>query len=70
MLPFVPLGKRSDDRSGNRKRWVHTWWKSVSSEKWLTPEGWFDFSAHQGWLVWCPPPSIADEVLELMYKAQ
>jgi hypothetical protein len=25
ILPFVPLGKRAEERSGSLKRWVHTW---------------------------------------------
>jgi hypothetical protein len=70
MLSFVPLGKGADELSGSLKRWVHTWWKSDSPAKCLTPEGWFDLSARQGWFVWCPPPAIADAVLEQMYKAQ
>jgi hypothetical protein len=64
MLPFDPLGKGADERSGSLNRWVHTWWKSDSPAKWLTPEGWFDLSARQGWFIWCPPPEIVDAVLE------
>jgi hypothetical protein len=45
MLSFVPLGKGAYERSGSLKRWVHTWWKSDSPAKWLTPEGWLDLSA-------------------------
>jgi hypothetical protein len=70
MLSFVPLGKGADERSGSLKRWLRTWWKSDSPAKWLTPERWFDILARQGWFVWCPPPAIADAVLEHMYKAQ
>jgi hypothetical protein len=70
ILSFFPLGKRADERSGSLKRWVHTWWKSDSPARWLTPEGWFDLLARQGWFFWCPPPSIADAALEQTYKAQ
>jgi hypothetical protein len=69
MLPFVPLEKGADERSGNLKHWAHTWWRSDSPTKWLNPEGWFDLSARQVWFVWCPPPAISDTVLEQMYKA-
>jgi hypothetical protein len=70
MLSFVPLGKGADESSGSLNHWVHTWWKSYSPAKWLTSEGWFYLLARQGWFVWCPPPAIADAVLEQMYKAQ
>jgi hypothetical protein len=70
MLSFVPLGRGADEHSGSLKRWVHTWWKSDSPAKWLTPEGWFDLSAWKGRFIWCPPPAIANAVLEQMYKAQ
>jgi hypothetical protein len=70
MLSCSPLGKGAEERSGSLECWVHTWWKSDLPEKWITPEGWFDLSARQGWFVWCPPPAISDKVLEQMYKAQ
>jgi hypothetical protein len=54
MLSFVPLGKGADERSGSLNLWVQTWWKSDSPAKWLTPEGWFDLSAQQGWFVGAP----------------